>query len=138
MKTMIPMVLLAALAGGLPAAALAQASGDAKNGAQVFYDQGCYGCHGYSGYGRKDLNNTESGMLSNLEVFRAFLRGRGDVAPLLPSTEMPNYPATSVSDAQVNDLFAYIQSMPADLPEAGDIEPFQSILKAAERPYSPQ
>lgn len=138
MKTMIPMVMLATLAGGFPAAALAQASGDAKNGAEVFYVQGCYGCHGYSGYGRKDLNHTDSGMMTNVEVFRAFLRGRGDVAPLLPSTEMPNYPATSVSDVQVNDLYAYIRSMPEDLPDVSDIEPFQSILKAAERPYSPQ
>jgi Cytochrome c553 len=110
-------------------------NGDAKAGAQVYYDYGCYGCHGYGGYGRKDLNDTGSAILVNEEVFRAFLRGRADVAPLLPVTDMPNYPANSLSDEQVRDLYAYIRSMPPNLPETGGVETFRQILEIAEQPY---
>ena len=71
------------------------------------------------------------------EVFRAFLRARADVAPLLPSTDMPNYPANALSDEMVKDLYAYIRSMPANRPETADIPVMRAILEAAERPYSP-
>lgn len=112
-------------------------NGDAKAGAQLFYDHGCYGCHGFSGYGRKDLNNTGSPMMVSEEVFRAFLRARADVAPLLPSTEMPNYPANALPDEMVRDIYAYVRSMPADRPETADIPVMRAILEAAERPYQP-
>jgi mono/diheme cytochrome c family protein len=133
-------VALTAVLGGVTVAAQAPqgpVNGNAKDGALVYYDYGCYGCHGFSGYGRKDLNNTGSAMLLTEDVFRAFLRARADVAPLTPVTDMPNYPANSLSDKKVSDLYAYIRSMPQDLPETGSIETFQQILKAAERPYRP-
>jgi mono/diheme cytochrome c family protein len=113
-------------------------NGNASVGAQLYYDHGCYGCHGFSGYGRKDLNNTGSVYLLNEEVFRAFLRGRADVAPLLPSTNMPNYPANALSDAMVGDIYAYVRSMPANTPETADIPVLRALLEAAEqRRYQP-
>ena len=115
----------------------AQASGDAGHGALLYYQHGCYQCHGFSGYGRQDLNNTGSAILINVDVFRAFLRGRQDVAPLLPSTSMPNYPVNALSDAQVNDIYAYIRSMPRNEPEIGDVPTLQAILESANRPYRP-
>jgi mono/diheme cytochrome c family protein len=132
------MLAITVALGSAVAAAQAQpgpVNGDAKTGAQVYYDHGCYGCHGFSGYGRKDLNNTGSALLLTEDVFKAFLRGRADVAPLMPSTDMPNYPANSLSDKQVSDLYAYIRSMPKNVPETGSIDTFQEILKAAERTY---
>jgi mono/diheme cytochrome c family protein len=134
------MTLAAAVAFGAAATQAQQGpvNGDAKAGAQLYYDHGCYGCHGFSGYGRKDLNNTGSALLINEEVFNAFLRGRADVAPLLPSTDMPNYPTNTLNDAQVSDLYAYIRSMPRNLPETSSIDTFQQILQAAERPYQPE
>ena len=112
-------------------------SGDAAHGALLYYQHGCYQCHGFSGYGREDLNNTGSPFLLNEQVFTAFLRARQEVAPLLPSTSMPNYPANALPDEEVQDIYAYIRSMPANTPEAGDIPVFQAILEAADQPYSP-
>jgi mono/diheme cytochrome c family protein len=113
-------------------------NGDAIAGAQLFYDHGCYGCHGYSGYGRKDLNNTGSPWLTNEEIFRAFLRARADVAPLLPSTNMPNYPSNSLSDAMVRDIYAYVRSMPVNTPATEDVPALRTILESAEqRQYKP-
>ena len=93
-----------------------QLNGDANSGAQLYYDHACYACHGYSGYGRVDLNNTGSPWLTNEAIFRAFLRARADVAPLLPSTSMPNYPANALSDDGVSDIFAYIKLLPDNRP----------------------
>lgn len=136
MKRTIPGILLVLTIGGGATSAIAQNAGDAKKGASIYYEQGCYGCHGYSGFGRHDLNNTPSGILATEEVFRMYLRARSDVAPLLPSTQMPNYPATSLNDEKVRDLYAYIKSMPADVLKASEIETFRKILKAAEKPYA--
>ncbi len=132
---------LALLLGFAATAVTAQTgpvNGNAESGAQLYFDHGCHGCHGYSGYGRKDLNNTGSPWLMNEEIFRAFLRARADVAPLLPSTDMPNYPANALSDAMVSDIYAYVRSMPANQPETQDVPTLRTILEAAEhRQYRP-
>lgn len=112
-------------------------TGDAEVGALLFYQHGCYECHGFSGYGRQDLNNTGSPILLNEQIFNAYLRGRQDDAPLFPSTDMPNYPVNAVSDNQVSDIYAYIRSMPENLPELDDAPALQAILDSAERPYTP-
>ncbi|MBL4820931.1 MAG: c-type cytochrome [Gammaproteobacteria bacterium] len=113
-------------------------NGNSEAGAQLYYDHGCYGCHGFSGYGRKDLNNTGSPFLLNEEIFRGFLRARDDVAPLLPSANMPNYPANSLTDAMVKDIYAYVRSMPDNRPDTADIPTLRTILEAAEkRQYKP-
>ena len=112
--------------------------GDADTGAQLYYNHGCYACHGYSGYGRVDLNNTGSPWLVNEEIFRAFLRARANVAPVLPSTSMPNYPTNALSDEGVSDIFAYIRSLPDNQPDSADIPALRTILESAEkREYKP-
>lgn len=127
-------ILLAALAGSH---AFAQeqgpVTGNAGKGALLYYQHSCYACHGFSGYGRKDLNHTGTPYLLNEAVFTAFLRGRQDLAPLFPRTDMPNYPANALSDTDAKDLYAYIRSMPENKPEAGDIPAFQVILESAKR-----
>lgn len=128
---------LALATAGLQAQEPGPVTGDAAHGAQLFYDHGCYGCHGFSGYGRQDLNNTGSPFLLNEAVFRAYLRGRADVAPLLPSTSMPNYPANTLDDAGVRDIYAYIRSMPANSPAIAEVPALQAILESAAQPYRP-
>ena len=129
--------LLAGLSLQVQAQTMGPVNGSADQGSQYYYDYGCYQCHGYSGYGRRDLNNTGTAMMLNEEVFRAFLRGRADVAPLLPSTNMPNYPANSLSDEMVRDIYAYIRTMPSNRPETGSVPTLQAILESGERPYRP-
>ena len=131
-------VLLLGFSATAASAQTGPVNGDAVAGAQLYFDHGCYGCHGFSGYGRKDLNNTGSPWLMNEDIFRAFLRARFDVAPLLPSTDMPNYPANALSDAMVRDIYAYVRSMPDNRPETADVPTLRRILEAAEqRQYKP-
>ena len=132
-------ILFGCLATVIHAQQLGPVNGDAESGAQLYYNHGCHGCHGYSGYGRQDLNNTGSPWLTTEEVFRAFLRARATEAPVLPSTDMPNYPENSLTDEMVRDIYAYIRSMPNNRPDAEDIPTLRTILEAAEqREYNDQ
>ena len=94
------------------------AAGDAVRGKQVFYDHACYACHGYNGEtGARDLVGTGSPIVENVELFIAFLRARVDLAPLFPTTRMPNYAESALSDDAARDIFAYIQSFELDAPQ---------------------
>ena len=140
MKTLVTSVIGLLIGFNAPAVTAQQETkiGDANVGAQLYYDHGCYACHGYSGYGRVDLNNTGSPWLVNEEIFRAFLRARANVAPVLPSTSMPNYPANALSDEGASDIFAYIRSLPDNRPDSADIPALRTILESAEqREYKP-
>lgn len=115
----------------------AQGSGDAARGKTLFYEHGCYGCHGFNGEtGIRDLVGTGSPIVANEELFVTFLRLRADQAPMLPSTRMPNYPASSLSDADARDIFAYVSRFQLNAPDAENIPAFQAILESAARPYS--
>lgn len=128
---------LAFTASGGQAQEQGPVTGDAERGALLYYQHTCYGCHGFSGYGRQDLNDTDSPFLLNEEVFTAFLRARQDEAPVLPATNMPNYPANALPDEDAKDIYAYIRSMPENSPEVSDIPTFQAILESAQKPYNP-
>jgi mono/diheme cytochrome c family protein len=120
-----------------PVLAQPVSSGNAEAGAQLFFQHGCYQCHGYSGYGRQSLHNPDSGALKTEEAFIFYLRQRADIAPVRNSAAMPNYSVNTVSDAAARNLYAYILSMPEDNPEVEDVPAFQSILESANQPYVP-
>lgn len=126
-------VAAAVFASSASAAAQEQgASGDAVRGKQLYYDHACYSCHGYNGEtGARDLVGTGSPIVENLELFMIFLRARAELAPLFPTTRMPNYPESTLSDAQARDLFAYIRTFELDAPEVDDIPALRSILDSA-------
>src|ERR1700689_4800119 len=64
-------------------------TGNASAGKALFYSYGCYACHGYNGEtGARAFIGTW-GNLATEQVFITFLRGRANVAPLVPSTSMP-------------------------------------------------
>ena len=59
--------------------------GNAENGAKLYYEFSCYGCHGFNGQtGRMDFVGRVSPFLTSEEVFKIFLRARENVNPLLP------------------------------------------------------
>ena len=60
--------------GALGAAAYGQqsASGDAERGKDLYYTHGCYACHGYQGVGRRQLVNSDSGILMSESLFLSF------------------------------------------------------------------
>lgn len=104
-------------------------TGDSEKGTQLYYNYGCYGCHGYNGIGRKNLANDVSGIMSNETVFLTYLRGRSDMNPLFPTQSMPNYAATSLSDEDAKDIYAYIRTFRDDPPEVEDIPALKAILE---------
>ena len=114
-------------------------TGNVAHGRELFYSYSCYGCHGYNGEtGARDLVGTKTPNLANEESFVAFLRLRADVAPLLPSTRMPNYPKNSLSDTDAKDIYAYIRSFRLDAPDVKDVPTLEKILESAKEPYTGQ
>ena len=115
---------------------LGPVSGDVGKGRELFYEHGCYGCHGYNGEtGARDLVGTNSAIIANEDTFLVFLRQRADQAPLSPSTRMPNFPKEAISDKEAKDIYAFIRSFQLDAPAVADIPTLQKILQSADKPY---
>ena len=113
----------------------AQGRGDATRGEQLFYEHACYGCHGYNGEtGARDLVGTGSPLVENFDAFVVFMRARGDFAPLFPTTRMPSYSENTLSDAELRDVFAYIQTFELDAPDIDDIPALRAIIESAGTP----
>jgi mono/diheme cytochrome c family protein len=118
----------------ISAAAFAD-DGDAARGKEFYYAHGCYGCHGYNGEtGIRDLVGTNSPLTADAETFLLYLRLRADYAPLVPSTQMPAYPESALSDADARDIYAYIKTFELNAPDVADIPALQAILESAGRP----
>ncbi len=120
----------------VPAAGQAPRAADAVRGKPLYFRHGCYGCHGFTGEtGARRL--VGSPILQTPEVFIAYLRSRADLKPLLPSTSMPSFPASSLSDADALDLYAYVRSFVLHAPDPQGIAAFQKILESAKTTYEP-
>ena len=124
-------VLTGIIATVFASLAIAQGGGDAERGKQVYYDYACYACHGYGGIGRHNIANQSSGVFVNEQVFLLYLRARGDQNPRFPTQTMPHYPASSLSDEDALDLYAYIMTLVDEPPEVEDIPALQGILDDA-------
>ena len=132
MKIVFALSSLVALSSGIAQVQFGPITGDTEKGKQLYFGHGCYGCHGYQGIGRKNLANDVSGIMFSEEVFLNYLRARADLNPMLPVQDMPNYPATSLSDEQAKDIYAYIRTFKDEPPALQDIEVLQLILDAVE------
>jgi mono/diheme cytochrome c family protein len=111
-------------------------TGNAVTGKKLYYDHACYSCHGFNGEtGARPFVPNWPANLATERSFMAFLRGRANVAPVQPSTSMPNYPVESVSDAQAKDIYAYIRSFKSAQPPVEKIPVMNQILAAAKKPY---
>ena len=116
-------------------AAVCADDGDAVRGKEFYFAHGCYGCHGYNGEtGIRDLVGTNSPLIADVETFLLYLRLRADYVPLVPSTQMPAYPESALSDADARDIFAYIKTFELNAPDLADIPALQAILESAGRP----
>ena len=104
---------LAALAAGIvatPALAQDAAKGDMAAGKKVYLADGCYECHGRVGQGGA-MNGPVPSLAKTKLPYAAF------VAQLRnPSNDMPPYPVGLLSDQQVADIFAFLQSLPGPRP----------------------
>jgi mono/diheme cytochrome c family protein len=117
---------------------LGPVTGSAARGRELYYEHTCYGCHGFNGEtGARDLVGTNSPILANETGFIGFLRLRADEAPLFPSTRMPNYPESALSDEDARDIYAFIRSFRLNAPDVADVPTLQAIIESASRPYAP-
>src|ERR1700677_3360157 len=71
-------------------------SGNAVSGKGLYYAFGCYACHGYNGETGARAFVGRWGNLGTEQAFLTFLRGRANVAPIVPSTSMPNFSEASL------------------------------------------
>lgn len=99
-------------AAGLLAAGTAHAEPSAANGRVLFAKVGCYECHGYEGQGGAAGPRIAPDPRP-FDGLAAFVR--------TSSGEMPPYTVTILSDQDLADIYAYLQSIPrppalADVP----------------------
>ena len=81
------------------------AAGNAETGKKLFVSYGCYQCHGYEAQGS---NATGPRLGPRPIAFAAFSRYVRQ-----PSGQMPPYTAKVVSDADLTNIYAFVQSRPA-------------------------
>lgn len=106
-------------------------TGNAANGKGLYYSYGCYACHGYNGETGARAFVGRWGNLATEQAFITFLRGRANVAPLPPSTSMPNFSEASMSDKQAKDIYAYIRTFKSTAPPLKDIPTLNAIVDAS-------
>lgn len=106
-------------------------TGNATAGKGLYYSYGCYACHGYNGETGARAFVGNWGHLQTEESFITFLRGRANVAPVTPSTSMPNFGESTLSNKQAQDIYAYIRTFKSTAPPLKDIPALNSIVDAA-------
>ena len=97
---MKPLVFAAAFSA---ATLLAQApAGDAANGKKLFLRDGCYECHGYAGQGGAAGARIATISLPPQALIR-YVRA--------PAGAMPAYTDKVITDRELTDIHAYLQTM---------------------------
>lgn len=89
-------------------AVAAEARGAAVEGKRLFLTDGCYQCHGTTGAGGGMAGPRLAPEPLPLEAVKAKLR--------TASGRMPVYTVAVISDAQIADIVAYLQSIPQGKP----------------------
>jgi ubiquinol-cytochrome c reductase cytochrome c subunit len=79
-------------------------AGNVDNGKRIFKSYGCYQCHGLVGQGGGPAGPRIGPPPLQLKAFTAYCRQ--------PRNVMPPYTAKVVSDAEMADIYAFLQTMP--------------------------
>ena len=85
----------------------ALADGDAQKGRVAFTQHGCWQCHDFAGEGSVATSNGKVIARTQLplDAFMSFVR--------TTNGQMPPYRAPVLSDDDLGDIYAYLQSLPA-------------------------
>jgi mono/diheme cytochrome c family protein len=84
-------------------------SANSENGRRFYTAFGCYECHGRQGQGSVQTGGTRLGPpQSPFSGFVAYVRQ--------PTGQMPPYTSKAVSDVQLADIYAFLQSLPQAVP----------------------
>ena len=107
----IPGFLLPLLALGLASAGFAAAqnagtavTGDATRGKTLWVKDNCYSCHGYDGHGGAGAKLAPKPI--SMIAFMAFVRHPA-------ASSMPTFSAKIIPDADLRDMWVYLNSIPA-------------------------
>jgi len=79
-------------------------SGNAQNGVRVYGRTGCYQCHGNHAQGSSATGPRLGPRPISFDAFKKYVRA--------PVADMPPYTAKVVSDAELADIYAFLQSLP--------------------------
>jgi ubiquinol-cytochrome c reductase cytochrome c subunit len=84
-------------------------SANSQNGQHLYSAFGCYECHGLQGQGSVQTGGTRLGPPQTpFSGFVAYVRQ--------PTGQMPPYTSKAISDAQLADIYAFLQSLPQAVP----------------------
>jgi mono/diheme cytochrome c family protein len=108
-------------------------TGSASAGKALYYSYACYACHGYNGETGARAFVGRWGNLATEEAFIAFLRGRANVAPVVPSTSMPNFSEASLPNKQAKDIYAFIRTFKSSAPDIKDIPALNAIIETSKQ-----
>jgi ubiquinol-cytochrome c reductase cytochrome c subunit len=84
------------------------AAANAENGKRLYTSYGCYECHGHEGQGSPFSGARLAPRPIELRFFIAYVRQ--------PAGQMPPYTAKVVSDAELADIRAFLNTVPLPLP----------------------
>ena len=104
-KLLFAMLTTACLACAVPAQAqVAAPPGDAANGKRIYMAVGCYQCHGTVGQGSRPTGPHLAPNPLSYEAFTAIVRR--------PVNVMLPYTAAVLSDQDLDDIYAYLVTIP--------------------------
>lgn len=84
-------------------------AGNAETGKKIFTKDGCYECHGREGQGAAEGAGPRIGTPQlSLEAFTKYVHQ--------PTGQMPPYTSKVLSDQDLADIYAYLQSRPKAKP----------------------
>ena len=108
----VALVVAAFGLGGFDRAARAQDAppGDAVEGKRLYLAVGCFACHGRSGQGGA-MNGPVPALAKTAMPFDGF---KGQLRQ--PADEMPAYSEKVMTDRQIADIYAFVQSLPGRRP----------------------
>ncbi len=95
---------VAAQTGDAPKTAAGAPAGNAQHGKTLYVTDGCYECHGYAAQGGA---GTGPKLGPNPIPYAAF-----SFQVRSPRDEMPPYTAKVLSDSDLADMYAFVQSLP--------------------------
>lgn len=79
-------------------------AGNAENGRKLFVSYGCYQCHGYEAQGSSATGPRLGPRPIAFAQLSKYVRA--------PTGQMPPYAAKVLSDADLSDMYAFLQSRP--------------------------
>jgi ubiquinol-cytochrome c reductase cytochrome c subunit len=99
------LLLITAVSAQTPAQSNASPAGNAVEGKKLFVSNGCYQCHGYEAQGS---NATGPRLGPRPIAYTAFSRYVRQ-----PTNQMPPYTTKVLTDADLANIYAFVQSRPA-------------------------